>query len=229
MGAQGGPLGRQVTVDADPMGDLGTRGPCLIEGGRIEVCRSEAEPGCSMHGGGDGLARQGRFEEPWRSGGQSRRPAGGVMDLHVVRVAVATAGVVADEHVHPLVVEDAGDLTGNLVDVGVSESVPMLAVEPGIGVAELLESMNAKDVGGLGELGLSHEPEVRQVLGRGESGPAIGGDDEDDPQALGGSPGHRARGQQRLVVGMGMDEGDGLITPACVRRHVRIVLHEGVR
>jgi len=229
MGAQGSPLGCQVTMDADPMGDLGPGCPGLIEGCGVEVAGSESKPGGGVDCSGDGFAGQGRLEEARPTGSKTGGLAGGVMDLDVVRMAVPAAWVVSDEHVHPLVVEDAGDLAGNRVDVGVSESTSMLAVKPGVGVAELLESIYAQDVGGLGQLGLSHEPEVRQVLGCGKSGTAIGGDDEDDPQALGGSPGHRSRGQQGLVVGMSMDEGNGLITPARVRRHVRIVLHEGAR
>lgn len=184
-----------------------------------------------MNGGCYRLAWQGRLEEARSTSGQSRSPAGGVVDLQVIGMAVAAAWVVADQHVHALVVEDVGDPTGHLVDVGMREAAPMLAMEPGIGVAQLLESMDAQDVGGLGEFGLPHQTEVRKVLVRGEAGLAIGGDDEDDPKALCGRPGHRARGEQRLVVWMGVDEGDDSTASAGLDRHlgmshISIVLHD---
>ena len=42
------------------------------------------------------------------------------------------------------------------------------------------------------------------VLRRGEAQPAVGGDDEDHAMPLGGGSRHRAGGEQRLVVGVGV-------------------------
>ena len=76
-------------------------------------------------------------------------------------------------------------------------------------MAERLDARDAQCAGALEEFvpALGGEFVGAAVAGVGEAEGAVGGDDEDDAVSLCGRLRHRARGEQRLVVGVSV-EGD---------------------
>lgn len=138
--------------------------------------------------------------------GEGGRLPGDPVHLQVVWVAVAARGVVADDDVGIDLIEDCAHPSGRREGLLVGEAEGMLAVQAGVGVAEGFDAIDAEGIGGGCEFGAAAQCEIAGELGRGEAGLAVGGDDEDDPEALRGCPRHGAGGEECLVVGMRVDE-----------------------
>jgi len=134
-----------------------------------------------MDGSGNRLAGQGGFEQTWTTCRDCGCPAGGVVDLKVIGMPIASPWVVAHKDVDPLIVQDRGDALSNLVRVHVRQAGGMLPMQAGIRIAELLKAMHAEDVRRLRELGLAHQSQVWQVLCRCQPCFAVGRHDQDDP------------------------------------------------
>lgn len=145
MGAQGGQLPRQLGPNVDPMGDLRTRGPGLVELGRVEARRREPCSAGQAHGPHDGLAGKRRLEEPRWTRAEGLRGAHGTVDLHMVRMPVSTRRVVPDEDVRALLVADGGDASADLEPADVGEAVGVLGVQAGVGIAEGHRAMHPED------------------------------------------------------------------------------------
>lgn len=210
MRAQRVPLRAVEATDVDPVRDRRPRRPGDIELIRIESAGREPEAGREVHRTGDRLTGQRRLEQSRGTGGEHRCRTHGPVHLQVIRVAVAAAGVVADEHVRILLVEDRRDPPRHGESILACEPADGGPIEPGVGVSEGDGARDAEDGGRLVELGPSHgrQPLLRE-LGRGEPRRAVRGHDEDDTMTLGGRPRHRPGGEESLVVGVGMDEHEG--------------------
>lgn len=203
----------------DPVRDLRGRCPRLVEGVRVEAgYGATGEP----HRSAQGLARQGRLERPGRTHGN--RGTNHAVYRDVVRVAVAAGRVVADDGVRPGVVEDPRESVRHLAGVHVCEAV-MLTVQARVGIPEMDHLADAKHIGRCGELRPPPLPESVDQVGPGKARLAARCSDHDDPVARGNSLGHRAAGEQRLIVGMGVAEDQGVRHGAIVAygRRVRIV------
>ena len=113
-----------------------------------------------------------------------------VVDLDVVRVAVATVPVVGHEHVGVLLVEHLDQPARGLVEVGAVEGllvgVLLPPVHAGVLVAEPDDALHARDASGglrLAATELGHRHAFGQVVGR-RAVLAAGAVDHDDPVAL---------------------------------------------
>ena len=135
------------------------------------------------------------------------------MNLNVVRVTVPTGGVVRGEERGLLLDQQGGERARGLVEVGRRERhLARIArgptVEPRVGVPEELDAGAAQRPGrrpGLGHPDLAEIPSTRRV--RGDQAPfPRGGDDKHHPVALCGQTCHGARGEQSLIIGVGMEE-----------------------
>ena len=209
----------EVVADVDLEVDLG-----LWRAQRVAVVHRPVRVpvGAAEPGGPGGLehpahrvAVHGRLEHPRGELGQLRAPVHEVVDLDVVRVAVAAVPVIADDDIGALLVEQLGQTGGGLVEVGLVERPGVLVLLPAgharVGVAEPDHPVHAEDLGR--DLRLPPAP-VHDGLARGEvvgglAVVAVGGEDDHHPVALRGRPGHRPGGLGCLVVGVGMDEDDG--------------------
>ena len=89
------------------------------------------------------------------------------------------------------------------------EAIGHLAMQAGVGIAEIDEAIDTKDVSRATELLLAVGCEVIGVFGIGEAGCAVCGHDQHDPVALGHRAGHGAGGQQCLIVGVSVDKDQG--------------------
>ena len=157
----------------------------------------------------------------------------GPVHLHVVGVAVPAGRVVHRDRVGPLLVEDRGDPRGRLVDGDLGEGRDARRgarrpARPGPSRRSRGAPTRATPSrrGRLLELA---QPDLgeRAALGDGgrggQAGPAVGGHHEHHAVPLGGRLGHRAGGEQRLVVGVGVDHHPG--EPLEGLRHADILAH----
>ncbi len=152
----------------------------------------------------------------------------------MVGVAIAARGVVGRQHVRPLLDQHLGKLRRELVLVEVGE--PHLVSRPalpgdraGVGVAQQDDARGPDGTRGRGQL--VRAPPAEVTGGRCVRQPRFArrGNDEDDPVPLGDRSRERARRQQRLVVGVGVEghhgerhrastSGCGLLTDAPAAR-----------
>ncbi len=105
------------------------------------------QPSGHPHRLGDRLSREGGFEEPdlWTEpvGCLASRP----MHLHMIGVAVSARGVVPDEDIDSLCPRNISDARGDGIDRLVREPVSNSTGQPGIGVTEGVQRLDAEDVG----------------------------------------------------------------------------------
>lgn len=220
MGPQGGGLLSEHPANIDPVGDLGLRRPRGVELAGIELAGCQPCSRGKVASPGNGLPGKGGLEQAWGSRAQQLCRPHGAMHLQVVRVAVSPGWVISHEHVGTLLDADLGDAPadGEATDVG--ETIRILPVQAGVGVAEHHGPGHAKRLGRCREFTLAGRAQVSRVGGRGQTRVAVGRDHEDDPVTFPSRPCHRPGSQQGLVVRMSMDEDEG----AC--EHAR---HCGVR
>lgn len=188
------------------MGDQGTRSPRAVELARIELARSEPKQGGRMHGTGDRLAWKRRLEQS--CSGRSRRRPDHVVHVHVVRMSVTAAGVVTDHCVRALVLEDVCDLRGDHVHVDGGEAIGGVSVQTGIGVAQVHHAVYPENFRRIRQFPGARGGHVG-YLGTHEPCGSIRRHDQDDSMAGRHRLGHRASGEQCLVVGMGVAEHQG--------------------
>ena len=182
------------------------RRPRQIEFLRIETGRHEAQGGGRVRPTANHFAWQGRLKEACVGGrpGSANRP----MHVSMIRVTVTPGRVVPDQDVG--VRGDPGDAIGDLIDIGASETVCVLAMQSGIAIAEPPHILNTEAGCGLQEFCAADFGEtIAECRGR-QPGGAVGCDNEGDMVASTDGFGHRPRGQQCLVVGMRVDEHQGL-------------------
>jgi phosphatidylinositol alpha 1,6-mannosyltransferase len=209
VGPQGSRLGREHVTDIHPVGDLAARGPCRVELGWIELRRCQAGHRGEVARAGDRFPRQGGLEQPRRRGAQHLSCPHSTMDRKMVRVPVPAGRVVADKDIGMLLVADGGDASTDGESAHVGEAVGVLPMQTRIGIAEHDGAGDSERFSGLRQLGATGGTEILGVLGGGETRLAIGGDHEDDAVPFSGGSCHGARGQQGLIVGMGVDEHEG--------------------
>ena len=145
----------------------------------------------------------------------SRGAHADVVDLDVVGVAVAAALVVGGEHVGLLAPQDLRESLGRLVEIGGREGavgiVRRLAVHAGVVVAEELDARDAEHVGR--PLTLDGAT-VAERFGRCEHAVvdfaelAARREHGDHAVTVVGGARHGAAGDDRLVVGMGVEADD---------------------
>src|SRR5699024_4317007 len=149
------------------------------------------------------------------AGLQQPRPPGGEFDgagadaVHgqVVGVAVVAVGVVADQDVGVLAVEDPGEAGGGVVGVGPVQAPRVVVLGPaghaGVAVAQPVDARGAEDPArrlGLPATVLDQVAVRAEVLGA-LAVVAVGGEDCDDAVPPTGGQRHHAGGLRGLVVG----------------------------
>ena len=139
------------------------------------------------------------------------------MDAHVVAVSVAAGRVVGEQDVGVLLAQDDGERLGCFLD-GHRDEAPLarrvgkhLRAHTRIGVAERLEPGDAEPAGTSRYFVPTSRRELvsRAVFRPGEAERAVRRHDEDDVMPLRRGLCHRAGGEQRLVVGVGMECDEG--------------------
>src|SRR5664280_677882 len=154
-----------------------------------------------------GVAVHRRLEHE-RRGGLLRGEYADVVHLHVIRMAVAPGPVVDSQSVRPLLAQYSGKAGGCLCDGDAGETAGHGAVDPRVSVAELDDSGAAQRLGGSFQLCLPAPSQGGTAAGGGGQSRLAGcGEDEHYAVALGDGPRESAPGQQRFVVGVGV-EGD---------------------
>jgi len=148
MGAHAVPLSLEEPTHVNPMGDLRPWGEGSRELRGVELRRRDVQPSGHPHSPRDRLTREGCFEEPDFPIEAVCGFAGGLMHLHVIGVAVSSSGVVSDEDIDPLCPRDISDPRGDGIDGLVREPVWNSAGQPGVGVPQGVQRMDAEDVGG---------------------------------------------------------------------------------
>jgi hypothetical protein len=215
MGGHGGPLGSDVASDVHFVGQLhpvgvGGRQPVGLpfQGGpaqKLEAAQPAQQPEqCNPVDGG--------FEDDRRCGYGSS-PDTDAMDLNMVGVAIAASRVVDGEHVGIHGPQYLGQPGCGLLNVDPGERRPIpssLAVHSGVVVAEQ-PHVPAAEKGGRGAK-FAHTT-LRQAasLGyghRGETSLAGGGRHHNDSMPLAGGLGQGPGGEQRFVVGVGVERHD---------------------
>lgn len=153
------------------------------------------------------------------------------MDTQVIRMPVATHGVISHEQIRVLLSQDCEESFDGLIRFGSTEGTSWPAafglgvgsgvgLESGVVVAEECESMQAKSVGRQPGLMAST---ISEGLIRGEqcgiegSSPSIGGQHKHYPMSGIDRTGDGAGTDEGLIIRMGMEEHDGS------GRHVPIV------
>ena len=127
----------------------------------------------------------------------------------MVGMAVAAVVVVDGEHVGALVAQDGGQARRRLVEVGAGERsvgvVRGFAGHAGVAVAEEFDPVDAQHLGRrlqLGDAALGERLARGERVGRVFAQLAAGREHQDDPVPFGLGARHRARGRDRLVVGV---------------------------
>jgi len=100
-----------------------------------------------MDGRCDGLPGQGGLEQFRSAGGQSGGDSGGAVHLEVIGVSIAATGVVADQDVDALVIENVGDPPSHLLGGDVCQALGVLAMQSGVRIAQLFQTVHSEDVG----------------------------------------------------------------------------------
>ena len=147
--------------------------------------------------------------------GQLGRSRADLVDPHMVAMAVAALPVVAQQQIRLLVSQDAGKLSGGLLNIGPREPGPAWRVlekdrsVPAVGVAQMYGLGRAKDRGARPQL---VQPPAGVPI---RVGPhlTVAGHHDDYPMASGREPCDRPSGQQHLVIRMSVKRND--------RRHHR--------
>ena len=148
---------------------------------------------------------------------------GHCMHPQMVGVAIAARRVIAHQYVGPLRLDEIHQARDLVVEVTGGEASGLIARDPGVGVAPGLQPRGAEDLGGSLKLTGAYTGEIVAVVRGREAGRSVGGDREDDPVALSGGARHRPRGEECLVIGVGVEEdqrGHGPILPPRARPHI---------
>jgi glycosyltransferase involved in cell wall biosynthesis len=130
------------------------------------------------------------------------------MNREVIGMPVAPAGVVAGHHIGLFVIEDSGDLASHHSCVYACKAI-VLRVQPGVAVAEGHYPRDPQRGSGYIEFIEASSAEVRRERGVRQPCFTIGGDYEDHSVALPGRARHRARGEEGLIIGVGVAEHQG--------------------
>lgn len=225
MRGQTGALGVEVGPDVDPVRDLPGGRSRRQEGRGVELVGREPTRDGYTCTTGKGFAWQGRLEHARSSPGEVTGDSGHAMQLNVVGVPIAAGGVVTDEDVGVLLVEDLGDTLGGVAKVEMGEAVGVLGMETGVRVAERDHAGDAQCPGRVLEFAMAALGEVRCEIAAGEAGGSVRGHDQDDSVTLGGSPRHGSGGQQGLVVRVGVAEHQrghrDIVVAGCTRERLR--------
>jgi len=206
----------RVPPDIDPVGDLGPGRVRPLERSLIEFRREPVDLGGNVDRADEQVPVDRRFQHG-RCSGEFGGAKPDLVHLNVVGVPVAARGVVDREYVRVLFSQDRGQFLRGDVRVDSGERPPARvrpagrdgcrSIEARVGVSEQLGPGAPES--GCGTPQLGEPPRLERLVVTQE----VGGDQPDPatrccyqyhPMALGGRAGHRARGQQRLVVRMGV-------------------------
>lgn len=133
------------------------------------------------------------------------------MHLHVVAVAVAAVGLIAEQQVSVLLAEDSGQPLGGLVDVGPPEPDPPGRVRGELGVLRAVATVRISQAF---DPVCPENRRARAQFGQPDAvvfvaDPPVRGNHDDHPMARGRRPRQRAPGEHYLVVGVGVERDDG--------------------
>ena len=210
------PLGPGVPAHVDPVGDLGAGGEGPLERRRVELVGEAVDPADRANRPHDGVAGHGRLEDP-RACRRSRRPArrprarargrGGRSRRWRRRRGAGRPARCAARAASRSAASSTGARQNRVSpgDVGLG-----LGPAAAVGVAEPLDPGHPERLGGPARLlqpALAEAAVAAQLVGR-QARAAVGREHEDDAVALGRGACHRARGEQRLVVGVGVEGHD---------------------
>ena len=224
VGAHGSPLRGGIPAHVDAVGDLLARAEGAVEALAVELRREAVDLRGEVDGPGDGVAGDRGLQDP-RGPGQRGGAGPDLVHLDVVAVSVAAVAVVGQQHVGVFVTQDRREPLSRLVDVGAHEPHPPrwvrveLADHPAVGIPEPLHPRHAQGAGALVELGetsLAQAPIGGERV-RGEAEVAVGGHHDDHTVTLCCRARHGPRGEERLVVGVGVEshQGVGHHEPSC--------------
>ena len=198
------------------MGDLGARAEGAAERRLVELRWEAVDLLGEVQPARQRVARDRRLEQSGRAR-EVCRPLTDLVDPDVVAVPVAPVAVVGEQHVCRLLAQQGREPSRRLLqrrphEPGAPRRVGrQLRPEAAVGIAQPLHPRHAQGGGGGAQLGKATFPQaaVTGIRGGGKAEVAVGGDHEPDPVALGGCARQGPGGEQRLVVGVGVERQEG--------------------
>jgi len=128
------------------------------------------------------------------------------VDVHVIGMPVAPAGVIPHNHISVLVVEDLRYCSPYRETAGGDEPTGYIAGESRVGVPEMHDARHTQKPCGSFQLAGAMPGEIGTEVSVGQTRAAIRRHDEDHTMTLRSGARHSACRKKRFVVGMGMNE-----------------------